>query len=115
MSVKTYLRGHLIVKTEDGWVYEDTGELALPSDDIRPCKKCGRKFSLEERDCLGNLPGVDNACCGHGIREEAYIRFTDGTLVRGFIIENLRNEEMCRTRDLHARAEQKTRGIPQKH
>lgn len=26
----------------------------------------------------------DNACCGHGIRKEAYIRFTNGVVVKGF-------------------------------
>ena len=27
---------------------------------------------------------VDNACCGHGVQEESYIRFTNGVAIRGF-------------------------------
>lgn len=32
--------------------------------------------------CLGNLPGVVAACCGHGVKE-GYIKFSNGTVVRG--------------------------------
>lgn len=71
------------------WVYEDTGE-PLPGwgGEIRPCAKCGSQHEMHESDaCLGDLPGVDNACCGHGRREESYIRFTNGTVIRGFEVE----------------------------
>ncbi len=71
------------------WAYENTGErLPATGGKVRPCKKCGKLFPLGEGEvdpCLGVLPGVDNACCGHGIRESSYIRFTNGMAVEGFI------------------------------
>jgi len=85
-------RGHPTIFMNGKWVYEDT--LApLPGyggdPKPRPCKKCGSKHEMHESDpCLGDLPGVDNACCGHGVREQAYIRFTNGKIVRGFEVEN---------------------------
>jgi hypothetical protein len=40
--------------------------------------------------CIANLPGVKNACCGHGLEaNRAYIVFDDGNEVRG-------NEEVNR-------------------
>ena len=84
-----YLRGHLLKRLKDKWVYADN-EKDIPANggEIRPCKKCGALFSLEGHDpCLGLLPGIDNACCGHGIRSEAYIRFKNGKVLTGFIIQ----------------------------
>lgn len=50
----------------------------------RPCAYCGAQWKHGTPDpCLGMLPGVDNACCGHGV-EEGYISFTSGTVVRGW-------------------------------
>lgn len=34
--------------------------------------------------CLGLLPGVAHACCGHGNRYDAYIMFDNGLIIRGF-------------------------------
>ena len=49
-----------------------------------PCEFCGRKSTSEGHDpCLGTLPGLMNACCGHGQTAEAYIQFMDGFCVRG--------------------------------
>lgn len=52
----------------------------------RDCQSCGMSFVPgEEPDpCLGELPGVLEACCGHGRLEKGYVMFTDGTLLRGF-------------------------------
>ena len=48
------------------------------------CPKCGKKATKEGHDpCLANLPGVTNACCGHGVTE-GYIAFEDGTVIRGY-------------------------------
>lgn len=70
------------------WVYEDTGErLPATGGKVRPCKKCGKLFPLGEGEvdpCLGVLPGVDNACCGHGVNRASYIRFTNGMVIQGF-------------------------------
>ena len=85
MTVRSGLRGHY--RTWDNalkrWAYEDSCV-----DDLLLCKKCCETIDGSEPDiCLGNLPGVDSACCGHGIREQAYIRFTNGLTVRGFCVE----------------------------
>lgn len=91
MATKSYFRGHEIVSMNGRWVYADTLTHAGFNGEVRPCKKCGRTFSGSNNGkpdpCLGALPGVDNACCGHGIREEAYVRFTNGVILRGFIQE----------------------------
>lgn len=59
---------------------------------IRLCAKCNKIFegsnAGDADPCLGELPGVDNACCEHGIRENSYIRFTNGVTIKGFKIEN---------------------------
>lgn len=50
------------------------------------CALCLRTYVPgEEPDpCLGLLPGVVEACCGHGRPERGYVMFQDGTLLRGF-------------------------------
>jgi len=88
---RSYFRGHKAIFKNGKWLYEDNLK-PLPGwgGDIRPCKKCGKVFPLgkgEVDPCLGVLPGVDNACCGHGIKSESYIRFTNGVIIRGFEIE----------------------------
>jgi hypothetical protein len=62
-----------------------------------PCAKCGKLPTKEGHDaCLGTLPGVIDACCGHGVRE-AYIIFENGVTIRGrsvieFVQANLKNK-----------------------
>lgn len=42
------------------------------------CPKCNKKPTKEGHDpCLGELPGVKAACCGHGV-DKGYIFFEDG-------------------------------------
>ncbi len=90
MTTHSYFRGHPIVRDEHNkcWRYEDTRAIAGFGFEVRPCKRCGRQFegsNVGEADpCLGELPGVDNACCGHGARKNAYIRFTSGVVLTGF-------------------------------
>ena len=52
------------------------------------CAECGEGHSAQHPDpCLGRLPGVLGACCGHGDREEAYIGWKgDGPTIRGFTV-----------------------------
>lgn len=54
----------------------------------RSCGYCGKENIVkghEEYDrCLGILPGVMNACCGHGNSKQAYIQFENGVTIRGF-------------------------------
>lgn len=73
---------------EGYWIFEDTGErLPATGGKVRPCKKCGKLFPLgkgEVDPCLGVLPGVNNACCGHGVSKASYVRFTNGMVIQGF-------------------------------
>lgn len=90
-------RGHPIVWRNDMWVYEDNG-LPIPGwgGEVRPCIVCGqREWSGEGAvdKCLGLLPGVSNACCGHGDPAYSYIQFTNGLLIRGFRVVEPRKEE----------------------
>jgi hypothetical protein len=49
-----------------------------------PCGLCGQLQTPEGHDaCLGTLPGVKFACCGHG-REEGYVVFETGQTIRGY-------------------------------
>lgn len=100
---RDYWRGHPTIWLDGKWLFEDTLE-PVPGygGKKRPCKKCGLVFegsNIGEADpCLGDLPGVDNACCGHGISSQAYIRFTNGTVVKNFTIEN-RGGQLPRTKE----------------
>lgn len=88
MAAHSHFRGHPTVWSNGQWVYEDTSEPSGFNGVVRPCKKCGEIFSGsndgESDPCLGELPGVDNACCGHGVPTESYIRFSNGVVVKGF-------------------------------
>lgn len=68
MAATAFMRGHLVVSADGHtWQYADTRE---PADDSRPCIKCGEFPTSEGHDaCLGVLPGVSAACCGHGAEE----------------------------------------------
>lgn len=62
---------------------------------IGNCNKCGKPPTPKDHDhCLGTLPGVMNACCGHGNKELAYIQFLDGFVINGnsacIILEELK-------------------------
>lgn len=79
----TMHRGHVLkLVAPDTWVYEDTGEL-VSDNPYRACGYCKRPNTPEGHDpCLGTLPGVMNACCGHG-HGVPYVQFPDGSDVRG--------------------------------
>ena len=82
MTIRGYFRGHSAIIKDDNWVYEDTLE---PMAEPRPCAACGIKFPYGKPDiCLGMLPGVDSACCGHGRTEDAFIIFESGVVIKGF-------------------------------
>lgn len=77
-----HLRGHAIYWDGETWRYADTDETTVDSE--RPCGHCGLADTPEGHDgCLGTLPGVRNACCGHGEERCAYIQFDDGRRVGG--------------------------------
>ncbi len=85
---RSHFRGHPIIQVDGVWVYEDTLTKSGFDGVVRPCKRCNETFQGSNHGksdpCLGDLPGVDNACCGHGATEDAYIRFTNGVVVKGF-------------------------------
>lgn len=63
--------------------YRDTDEPVPRGPSERPCPVCGELPTPEGHDpCIANLPGVVNACCGHG-REPAYVMFATGHIIRG--------------------------------
>jgi len=75
-------RGHPITKVGDLFHYED-GTL-VRDDPNRPCGHCGLPNTSEGHDgCLGTLPNVMNACCGHGDESAAYVQFDNGAMIRG--------------------------------
>jgi len=42
------------------------------------CAKCHERRTPDGHDpCIANLPGVQFACCGHGV-EDGYVMFEDG-------------------------------------
>lgn len=64
MTVRSFQRGWPIVY-DRGWAYENNGE-SIETE--RPCRRCGRMPTPEGHDaCLGEVPGVTSACCGHGV------------------------------------------------
>lgn len=78
-------RGHQIFRRGDEWFFSDNGEPVATTWQDRPCGHCDKRNTPEGHDgCLGTLPGVVNACCGHGCREESYIQFENGVTLRGF-------------------------------
>ncbi len=70
------------VRYEDGvWIYLDG---TLVEGNPRPCPTCASMPTVEGHDgCLGTLPGVRFACCGHGDSDCAYVMFEDGHTIRG--------------------------------
>jgi hypothetical protein len=52
------------------------------------CGHCGADLERGEPDpCLGRLPGVVSACCGHGERRRAYVLFANGCRITRFRVE----------------------------
>lgn len=86
--VTAALRAPLVLRVtndEMGWpttkvgnvrVFKDTGQRVVRhGPDSRPCKACGLRRTAEGHDpCIANLPGVQFACCGHGVHH-GYVVF----------------------------------------
>ncbi len=62
--------------------YVDTGKLATGE---RPCGSCGlvADEGYVPDPCIGMIPGVRAACCGHGDPSQAYIWWASGATSRG--------------------------------
>lgn len=74
--------GHVIYQDKDGnWLYkaDDT-----PLSEQKACLKCNMMPMDNGNDpCLGDLPGVVGACCGHGLPEQqGYILFENGVRIK---------------------------------
>jgi len=89
-DVTTRVMGHVVYLTQqvdtDGirreWKYQDTDEL-LESNNPRPCVLCHKLATSDGHDpCIANLPGVNHACCGHGV-ERGYVKFSNDVCLRG--------------------------------
>jgi hypothetical protein len=102
-----YIRGHLVYnlwrdlkarrEAERKWLDGDSAPFLAGSQsywadtgarvdfgNLRPCARCGAQFAPGAPDpCLGMLPAVKAACCGHGV-SNSYIAFENGVVVRGF-------------------------------
>jgi hypothetical protein len=77
----TRLLGHAVeyLAATDSWRFADTGE-KVTDEAIRArrCTACGERPTPDGHDpCIANLPGVRNACCGHGELWRAYVQFDD--------------------------------------
>lgn len=70
------LRGYEIEEVNGVWIYSDNKKPTKENWQKRPCGYCGLDFTKEGHDgCLGELPNVMNACCGHGEKSDAYIQW----------------------------------------
>ena len=80
----SFFRGHQIEYKRTNWIYSDTRELVKEIHKNRPCGYCNLFPTKDGHDrCLGMLPGIMNACCGHGDINESYVQFLDGSCIRG--------------------------------
>ena len=84
------LRGHDIELLNNEWVYSDTKESTVLNHKIRPCRYCNKMATPEDYDaCLGKLPFVTNACCGHGEITETYVQFFSFLCIRGIVAKKI--------------------------
>lgn len=84
MKNKSYFRGHAIYERDGVWYFADNDQPTADTWKDRPCGHCGKANTPEGHDaCLGVLPGVMNACCGHGQVMDAYVQFPSGEILRG--------------------------------
>lgn len=76
-------RGHPTKAVNGIWYFVDTNT-RVKDDKRRACGRCGQAPTAEDHDaCLGTLPFVRNACCGHGSKKAVYIQWHSGKCVRG--------------------------------
>ena len=80
------IMGYKIKFINNIWIFSDTGKPVENTWKERKCGYCGKERTIDGHDdCLGTLPFVMNACCGHGRRSEAYIQFNNGIRISGTI------------------------------
>ena len=73
MTAKSHKRGHEIYydKTSGTWRYvkEDISILLFN----KRCVRCEKLPAKDHDACLGDLAGVTDACCGHGVKEPYFV------------------------------------------
>ncbi len=73
---RRFINGNEACLLRGEWRWADTGELI--GDERRACPLCGKTPGPHGEDgCLGELPGVIGACCGHG-KHNGYLVFENG-------------------------------------
>ena len=87
-----YILGNEVYFAEDPdgcWAPRNAKGQFISLKDLR-CTECGKKSTKEGHDpCLGKLPGVINACCGHNKKGHnkdgtGYIMFENGMYIEGY-------------------------------
>ena len=81
MTSRGHHRGHQMWFDESAqeWRYKDDDTIVHVGCKMRPCGHCGELATEDGHDpCISNLPGVMNACCGHGQDKGAYVQLLDG-------------------------------------
>lgn len=82
-TIRCVNRGHWLLYDEitKEWYFESTGEKYSDELDMNLiCPKCNMKPHSNGHDaCMVNVPNVEYACCGHGIENQAYLKYNDGT------------------------------------
>ena len=82
MLITSFFRGHQIYIANGECFYSDTNIPTAINE--RKCGYCKRARTKEAHDgCLGTLPGVMNACCGHGVTSQAYVQYSLQNVIRG--------------------------------
>ena len=83
--------------------YVDTDALAICGS--RPCRLCNRAYTIcaecgsDDHDpCLGHLPDVVSACCGHGVKEAHAWTRADINSFHACMIERM---QLLRARSCH--------------
>ncbi|MBF4469170.1 MAG: hypothetical protein ISP01_07165 [Methanobrevibacter arboriphilus] len=79
MTAKVYFRGQEAYFDEDNNIWKFTSDDSPVNKYVNiVCPKCMKKMKEDEVDnCIGRLPGVKHACCGHGVKQ-GYIIFENG-------------------------------------
>ena len=76
------VKGHKLVWDSKTNTYSFPGGIEVDVRSVH-CRSCGRQETDDGHDaCLADLPGVVNACCGHGTKK-GYIMLEGGTTIRG--------------------------------
>ena len=81
-SEEVYLNGSKIKWDKSEKIFKYIDGVKVTKETIKPCPICGEHQTNGCDPCLGVLPGVESACCGHGVKK-GYIIFSDGTKIKG--------------------------------